>query len=204
MKDANPNNYCDFEVSLPIEAVFENLISISEKLSGRRIALNAPADESALDKFEELVANPLPEEYRKLYRLADGQISGDGILPIFHDGFEFISLSDATYQWNSLKELWQTEPGFRIFEEYQGAVNGYWWSLQWIPFGYVCSGDLVCTDLDPTPLGATGQVVEFIHDDADRPHLGLRISSYLGRLAHEIESGQAIYNTEYGCFDRES
>jgi cell wall assembly regulator SMI1 len=88
-----------------------------------RALLQDPATEDDFTTVETVIGRPLPEAFRALYRLSNGQLRSrrggitgwdkstrfDGRLPtaLFGAGYEFLALADAAKQWRVWKDVAQ-------------------------------------------------------------------------------------------------
>ncbi len=157
--------------------------------------LNPPATDKELDDLEEIIGIKLPNDFRQLYKIANGQKNSDQ--SFFQEGYEFLSIKGIVYQWEILKGLYDSEEMFREVDNNKGVILEAWWRPEWIPFGYMISGDLYCLDLSPGDKGVHGQIIEFIHDDSIRYHMGESIVDYLGELESGLKLGQYFMHKEY-------
>lgn len=164
--------------------------------------LNPPATDKELDDLESIIGIKLPNDFRQLYKIANGQ--KNGIESFLQDGYEFLSIKGIINQWEIQKGLYDSEAFFREIDNKSGVILDTWWQPEWIPFGYMMSGDLYCLDLSPGDKGSHGQIIQFIHDDSIRYHLGESIVDYLGELESGLQSGKYSMHKEYGVITSEN
>jgi cell wall assembly regulator SMI1 len=72
------------------------------------------------------------------------------------------------------------------------------WHPKWVPFAYMISGDHYCIDLHPAETGRVGQIIEFIHDDIPRRHLGYSIKDFLGEYETGLRNNKYFMHEEWG------
>lgn len=165
-------------------------------------SLRPPATESQIENLEQLIGDRLPEDVRELYLLADGQGERQSL---FVEGFQFLPLAEVGRTWQMMSALHQQlsrQGGTEEGEKPQGPVRDLWWHPRWIPFAYHIRGDHYCIDLSPAPGGEIGQILDFIHDDTPRRHLGFSITDFLGELEQGLRSGRYLMDPDSGAFDR--
>ncbi len=187
-----------YEEPRPLDQTFADLLAfLKEHHPDLAADLNPPATDAQLDALEALTGQRLPDDFRQLYKLANGQKTAE--IAFFPNGYDFISLERVSQTWSMLKEI-NDEEGSWAGPASQGAVKDRWWHPSWIPFAYMISGDHYCMDLDPAPGGQVGQVIEFIHDDTWRAHLGRSINDYLGEFEKGLRDGTYVLHPEWGTF----
>lgn len=193
------NKIQNYQETRSISDTFSDLINAISKKTKKSMCLNPPATKQQIAKVEEVTGQTLPLDVKALYLIADGQNQSPDCLPLLL-GYDFLPLDDVAREWKSMYEISHGDPEFETLIEVQGAVNAYGWSTKWIPIGSAGNGDLLVLDFVPSTNGRAGQLVEFIHDDSIRPHLGFDINSYLGRVEKDIKSGKLTYHEEWGIF----
>lgn len=181
-----------------IEKYFESIVSFCQ-LNYPRIAysLRPPASDAEIDDLELLVGTSLPEQFRQLYKLANGQVEDCALFP---DGYELMPLDMIQSTWKMLKNMYDSQYQMRIEREEDGPVRNTWWHPLWIPFAFQVSGDHYCIDMNPSREGTQGQVIEFIHDDEPRPLLGASLAEFLKHFDYGIHSGKYLMHPEWGTF----
>lgn len=75
--------------------------------------------------------------------------------------------------------------------EPERGVRAKWFHDKWLPIADNGGGDLLCIDLDPAKGGTVGQIVEFRHEDSDRPRAANDLVEFLTHLEEE-EKPQAV------------
>lgn len=158
--------------------------------------LNTGASKEEIKELEEALKRTLPAEFKQLYLIANGQRNEDK--PFFQNGYEFLNTKGIIYHWNVLNKIYNSETHFQEIESNSGAILETWWQPEWIPFAEMMNGDLYCIDLKSGESGRVGQIIEFIHDDYIRNHLGESLNDFLGELDFGLRSGSYFMNKEYG------
>lgn len=158
--------------------------------------LNGPASEQEIDATERALGVTLPEDVRATYRRHNGS-NKDGAALFDYWGFmPLASIQDISKILNDLRTRGD-------FDGYQNDGNASvmsreWWNPKWVPFAANGSGDHICIDLAPGPRGHLGQVVEWIHDAAERPIRARDLRTFFSTFAKELKRGEYVYDPEYG------
>jgi cell wall assembly regulator SMI1 len=132
-------------------------------------SLNPGASAASIDAAEKSLGITFPQDVRESYLIHDGQTDD---APNLFDTWSLLSLDAIVREWKVWKQL--TDSGeFKKARSGPGAHHASdWWNPAWIPLTYNGAGDHHCLDLAPTPKGAPGQIIQMIHDDADRTLVG--------------------------------
>jgi hypothetical protein len=112
--------------------------------------------------------------------VADGTSPG---APHF-ESFELMSLAESTGEKAMMDKLATDE-----------AWEPSWWSPSWFPFAGDHAGQLLVVD------GATGEVIEFMHDDEARPLVAPSLEAYFATVATRLEAGELIHDVRHGIID---
>jgi cell wall assembly regulator SMI1 len=189
-------NIVTYNETREIKGVFEALVEYYKQNNPRIIeSLNPPATDQDLERLEALVSAKLPDDFRALYKMANGQQNVNE--PFFLYGYEFMSLRQIENTWQIMKETYDTHPDFQNEEEAQGPVRTLWWHPMWIPFADVESGDYYCLDLLPAASGKFGQIIQFTYDDIVRKHLGFSVTDFLGEYETGLNSGKYFMHPQW-------
>jgi hypothetical protein len=103
---------------------------------------------------------------------------------VFEGGFTLLSLDDARGEKAMLDSLARDE-----------QWPSSWWSPTWFPFASDGCGQLLVVD------GDTGSVIEFIHDDEERPVWAPSLAEFLVERAEELEQGRQVFDARIGVID---
>lgn len=157
--------------------------------------------EADLAAFEEDIGTPLPEGFKTLYRLHDGQRGAIHTGPFF--GLDFLSLAQARQHWQSWKEVVaecspEDMKGASMFSKSAkpDAVQAIYANTLWIPFAYDHGGNHLGVDLDPGARGTLGQVINFGRDEDEKFVVATSIEAFLAWLVEQFESGNAAIREE--------
>ncbi len=190
-----------YEETRPLPQTFADLVAfVKERHPDLVLGLNPPATKKQLDNLEALIGRPLPDDFRQLYRLANGQSGRE--TPLFPNGYRFLPLEAISHEWVMLKELHDEEQGFWQSDTPLGVVKDRWWDPAWIPFAQDMTGANYCIDLDPAPGGQVGQVIDHFPEDTDRPHLGFSLNDYLGAYEQGLRAGTHLLHAQWGVFTK--
>ncbi|MEW6282217.1 MAG: WGR domain-containing protein [Candidatus Eremiobacterota bacterium] len=156
-------------------------------------ALNKGATEAQIAKLEKEIGAALPDDFKASLRIHNGQDS-DG--PWVLRGWELLSCARIADEWGVWNDLYPDD-----FEDCEGEpdsprVKNHWWHPRWIPITYNGGGDHHCLDLDPTPQGQVGQVIQMWHDDSPRTLEGSSFRDWFSRFVDDLEAGEAYDEDE--------
>ena len=161
--------------------------------------LNAGASETDFTQLEQLTQTRLPEDFKAVYRVFNGQADVDAYV---FDGEEWLSLARMAEEWEVWKDLLDNDTfsdgGKAFSSDAETGIKPVWWSDKWLPFTYDGAGNHLCLDLDPTAEGTYGQVIRMWHDDAERSIEASSFAAWLGDYVAALESGQYVYSDDYG------
>lgn len=150
------------------------------------------ATKSAVDKFEREIGAKLPDDFKESVRIHDG---GGWWVP--HGHGELLSLEEILSGWKMYAE-WQVENGFGMGDDWKpreikGPAKNIWWNKQRIHITDN-SGDHLTLDLDPSPDGRYGQVLDHSHEVGPTEVVASSWGEFLSNLAVGLESGKFIYS----------
>lgn len=127
-------------------------------------------------RLEQCFKVKLPESFHLLYAWHDGQKSD--CYDALAGNFMFMSVKDILSCKKDLDGMIETD-----FEDPD------WWERDWLPFLDNGGGDHLCLDLCTDGDGKPGQLVEFWHEDADRPVPYDSLDDWLEGILASIEDG---------------
>jgi cell wall assembly regulator SMI1 len=170
-------------------------------------ALNPPASEARIAEVEKLIGQSLPEDYKELYRIRDGEgeIVGAFLTTLF------APLEQVKINYKNWFELFHEEgiqeavsPSCGSHPE--GAIQKAYIDLGWIPFTEDGGGNHLGIDLNPGPRGIHGQVINFGRDQEQKYVLANSLSEFLAWIVDQIQDGSIRATNVYGngvkmCFD---
>lgn len=152
--------------------------------------LNPPASDADIDQLETLTGVELPRSYRQLYRWHDGE-NDDRWGHIY--GLPLLSLKSVARDWRDWNRILAGFGGNRY------PVPGAGWPAGKIDPAYVNprripltadgSGNNIGLDFDPWPNGRVGQVIIYGRNEDMKVVLAESLGSFLGWIAHLLESG---------------
>ncbi len=191
--DKRPSNINNYSEKRSFPAVWDDLVEAREEhLPGASFCLNASADLDELVQVQREVGQTFPEDVRELYLYADGQSPGEGCLPLFGEGYWFLSLDEVRSRWQMRLDEHQGRMAMEALYGRQGAVYGYEWHPAWIPLAARDHNDELALDFVPTPMGASGQIIRYLDQHRDRDHMALGLRDYLGQLERQF-SQEAVF-----------
>lgn len=154
-----------------LEAVLAGSPSVLE-------SLRPPISEGDLIALQQAVGKSLPEEWVQSARVHDGQ-DGEALL----DLWRLLPAQEVLDERSGMLHLMRAGEFQALETEHDRKVGGGWWREGWLPVASNGCGDLLCIDLDPGPKGKSGQIIEFIHDDALRRVVAASFEKWLQRVA---------------------
>ena len=184
------------DLSQRLQAAIGHLLQDEAKTGA---VFNAGASDAEFAQLEQLIQAKLPEDFKALYRVFNGQAYEEGYV---FDGEEWLSLERMAEEWEVWKGLLDDgefdDDEEEASEDADPEVNAVWWSPLWIPFTYDGSGNHLCLDLDPTAEGTYGQVIRVWHDDPQRSLEGKTFADWVETYIRGMEEGLYVYSEDYG------
>ena len=163
--------------------------------------LNAGATEADFARLEAVLGYALPEEFKELYRAANGE-SGAGSLWPDDEWLPIERIIEEYGVWKTLLDdgMFADDDGTPYdCEPEDAAIKGdLWWNPKWIPLTADGSGNGKMIDMDPTESGTAGQIIQMWHDDAARSKEADSLRGFLTQYAQDLEDGKYVLDTEYG------
>lgn len=167
---------------------------------------NEGASEEDFARLEAVLGYALPEDFKALYRLHDGEAEeANGVL----QGEEWLSIARIVDEYTIWKELYEGEH-FRDdagkdygCEPDAGIRPDFWWNPRWISLTANGAGDSKMIDLDPAEGGQVGQVIQMWHDDSRRSKEAASLREFFGQYADDLEAGKYVLHPDYGVVAKE-
>ena len=184
------------DLSQGLQAAIGHLLQDEAKTGA---VFNAGASDAEFAQLEQLIQAKLPEDFKALYHVFNGQAYEEGYV---FDGEEWLSLERMAEEWEVWKGLLDDgefdDDEEEASEDADPEVKAVWWSPLWIPFTYDGSGNHLCLDLDPTSEGTYGQVIRMWHDDPQRPLEAKTFADWVETYIRGMEEGLYVYSEDYG------
>ncbi|MCP2041422.1 cell wall assembly regulator SMI1 [Neisseria sp. HSC-16F19] len=171
----------------------------------RKIELRAGANDTDFARLESLLGFPLPEDFKELYRIHNGEAGGNS----FFMGEEWLSVNRILAEYEMWLYLYEDDGFCEDDSDYgcesdDGIKPNYWWNPRWIPFTAGAAGESLMIDLDPAPNGHTGQIIRVWPDDPTRQIIAVSLRELLAGYAEALENNQYIIDPVYGGITRQS
>ncbi len=178
-----------------LDALVKKYPAAAEEL-GLSFELNAGASEADFAELEQTLGYALPEEFKELYRVANGETDIDGVFA----GEEWLSIERIIDEYNVWNQLYQEDDGsdFGCDPEDAGIKPDFWWNPKWISLTADGSGNSKMIDLDPSEQGTAGQIIQMWHDDAAREKVADSLREFLQNYVRDLEAGLYVLDAEYG------
>ena len=157
--------------------------------------LNAGASEADFAELEQTLGYALPEEFKELYRVANGETDIDGVFA----GEEWLSIERIIDEYNVWNQLYQEDDGSDFGCEPEAGIKpDFWWNPKWIPLTADGGGNSKMIDLDPAEQGRVGQIIQMWHDDAAREKEAASLREFLQNYVRDLEAGLYVLDADYG------
>ena len=178
-----------------LNALVKKYPAAAEEL-GLSFELNAGTSEADFAELEQTLGYALPEEFKELYRVANGETDIDGVFA----GEEWLSIERIIDEYNVWNQLYQEDDGsdFGCDPEDAGIKPDFWWNPKWISLTADGSGNSKMIDLDPSEQGTAGQIIQMWHDDAAREKEANSLREFLQNYVQDLEAGRYVLDADYG------
>ena len=178
-----------------LNALVKKYPAAAEEL-GLSFELNAGASEADFAELEQALGYALPEEFKELYRVANGETDIDGVFA----GEEWLSIDRIIDEYNVWNQLYQEDDGsdFGCDPEDVGIKSDFWWNPKWISLTADGSGNSKMIDLDPSEQGTAGQIIQMWHDDSRREKAANSLREFLENYVRDLEAGLYVLDADYG------
>jgi cell wall assembly regulator SMI1 len=169
-------------------------------------ALNPPVEADDIQYFEQKTGLILPPDVRDFFLIHNGETPIDKMAePLFYFGYLIPLIAqgeeDVLSEWGQSVEMRtggeDESPNPDI--EYDGPVRKVLHSRHWIPFAIDYSGNSLCFDLNPTPEGFVGQILECDYESQSIRVISDSIVEFLDDRTEEIleDEDDSEENDEY-------
>ena len=157
--------------------------------------LNAGASEADFAELEQTLGYALPEEFKELYRVANGEADIGSVFA----GEEWLSIERIIDEYNVWNQLYQEDDGTPYGCEPEAGIKpDFWWNPKWIPLSADGGGNGKMIDLDPSEQGTAGQIIQMWHDDAAREKIANSLREFLQNYVRDLEAGLYVLDADYG------
>ena len=166
---------------------------LSLNYSDGLIDLNPPATDYEIEELTKILGVELPSDFLNVLRTHNGQKGESAWL---FDSQEFLSTHRIIEEFNTWKNLLNTQLQGKSSTPYEGVKND-WWNTNWIPFTSDGCGDNYCLDLSPTNTGTKGQIITLWYESSEREIVAPSFSLWFEEYVEQLYSGELIYSEEY-------
>lgn len=175
-------------MSSPLDETLERLGSwLLQNAPPLHATLRPGVPESQLDTLEVIIGRNLPAAFRTLYRWHNGQDWG-----VF--GLKFECLEGVRQEWDFWQEIGQQYPEFATdipsHSHPTGAIRDAYTTPGWLGFLTDGGGNSVGLDLNPGPMGKSGQVITFGRDEEQKYVLADSLDTFLRGYVARLEAGR--------------
>ena len=170
---------------------FKQWLSIN--YSDGLLDLNPPASDDEIKELIKTIGVELPKDFLSVLKIHNGQ---KGEAAWLFDSQEFLSTHRIIEEFNTWKNLLNTELQGKISTSDEGVKND-WWNINWIPITSDGCGDHYCLDLSPTSSGRKGQVITLWYELAEREIVASSFTQWFEDYLEQLYSGELFYSKEH-------
>ncbi len=177
-------------------ALFYTITDILEPFY-ETLPLNPPATESDIMALERDLGVVLPESYKEILRLHDGENlsppGGEDLLGLF-GYYEFLSVAEVRTQyeiWRETANYWAEQDDDTVFTSApEDFVQEVFVASGWLPFAGKYSGNHLALDFAPASRGVVGQVITFGSDEEVHHHIAPNFTEFLAFILAAYQEGK--------------
>lgn len=161
-----------------------------------------PVKEEVISRAESRIGFALPESFKKLYLIHNGQSKTACSGPFY--GLSFMSFGEVLEAWLEISALVfdgtaeSMESGNFYTSHIPGVVRPLYFSDMWLPFAHDDSGNYLALDFSPGVLGSTGQVINCGPEEGKKFAIAENFDMFLSWLVGQWRLGNFIINQEEG------
>ena len=170
---------------------FKQWLSIN--YSNGLLDLNPPASDDEIEELTKTIGLELPKDFLSVLKIHNGQ---KGEAAWLFDSQEFLSTHRIIEEFNTWKNLLNTELQGKVSTPDEGVKND-WWNINWIPITSDGCGDHYCLDLSPTSSGRKGQVITLWYELAEREIVASSFTQWFEDYLEQLYSGELFYSKEH-------
>lgn len=174
--------------------LFETVVAHAKPYYGT-LPLNPPAPEEAIQALEKDLGLVLPNSYKEVLRLHNGEYLPNNDTPLhLFCGFTFLSIKQVREQyasWQQTLAFWANHEDSTIFTSLpENAVQPVLASASWLPFAGMYSGNHLAIDFAPGPRGSVGQVITFGSDEDIHYQIAPNFEAFLAFILAIYKQGK--------------
>lgn len=169
----------------------ENFSKTIQAVDGFHPGLCRGASDKQLAATENELKVLLPDDFKKFYRIYNGQ---DPYSDILFGTFTLSSLGDLLESFRVMRDMEQDVSDIR--SEPEPGIQSFWCSSLWIPFASTADGHALCMDFAPAKNGTMGQIITFWYNSPDRQRIAPSFRSFIEDYTQKIKDKIYIYKQE--------
>jgi cell wall assembly regulator SMI1 len=162
-------------------------------------SLNPGASDEEIAAAERSIGDPMPPDWRELYRVHNGLNQTSGYGNLFH-GLNFFDLErvvrEITQDRLQSESLGSDYVPVEVRKADTGIRRDDVFNLRWIALGHDWSRLLIRIDLDPGAGGQMGQVICVDSEFQVAIRLAVSVSRFIHDFAEDLEHGKYFLNAE--------
>lgn len=173
----------------PVRAIGRIEAWVAHRHPSRLPLFRRGADARTIQRIERRLGRSMPDDIRMLYAMHDGQPEG---APSLYLNQRWMPLELVAVAWEDLclRHGVGREGVASVISGGAGALQAESWSADWLPLFGSSRGDHYCVDLRPGQAGRSGQVIWFLHDQAEHLVIADSVAQMLSRVADGLEAGR--------------
>ena len=162
-------------------------------ISGLDPMFNEGLTDAKLDEIEQKTGLMLPNEFKELYKLCNGQDYGGNCL---FDYFLLNSFDDIINTWETFKSSEEEFESDGIKSEPETGIKNKWCNSKWLPFANTADGHSICIDYDPDKTGTVGQVITYWYNSEERNLIAGSFADFIEGYLRNLQDGTYIFDAD--------
>jgi len=163
--------------------------------------LNEGATQAEIDELQSLMGVKLPADLIEFYKIHNGQtpIKFDPDIAFFnhHKLMSVAEITEVRTMWTDMVEAGEfvDRKGLPKRSKPDAGIKDGWWNTLWLPFFDDANSNHYCIDLDPSPEGNYGQVIQTWHDDHERRLIAPSLKAWFIQYKEDLATGKLVVKT---------
>ena len=152
--------------------------------------------DAKLNVIEQKTGLTLPNDFKELYKLYNGQDYNGNCL---FDYFLLNSFDDIMNTWETFKSLEEQFENDGIKSDPEIGIKDKWCNSKWLPFANTADGHSICIDYDPDETGTIGQVITYWYNSEERNLIAKSFKEFIETYLRNIQDGTYIFDVDGGA-----
>lgn len=187
-----------------MQAIFERIYTQFARLKAKYgsdidLSFNDGASDGDFKKLETTLGLKLPDDFKEVYRIHNGSDIEGNFVDIF-----WLSIDGIINDYQVWKEVF--DEGHFLDDEgrdigcepkHHAIKADFHFNPKWLPISANGCGDGKMMDLDPTPDGSIGQIIQMWHDEPSRTLEALSLKALFEKFAQDLENDRYVIHPDY-------